>query len=161
MQALSDWLQVAQLIASITVVLSFPALIARYVRTTRKEARDRELGTYNALDDKYIEYLRICLQHPRLDIFDIPLQAPQSLSAEEKEQELIAFTILMSIFERAFLMYQQQNTAIKMRQWVGWQEYIVNYCARKNFKDAWIISGNTFDTSFQIFMQDILRKQQQ
>ena len=154
---LEDWARLAQLLASVTVLLGFPLVIIRYFRTTRKEARDREYGTYNALDDKYLAFQHICLEHPRLDIGDIPLAAPPILTAEEQTQEVIAFTVLCSVFERAFLMYQDQRFSVRIRQWLGWHEYIEGYCRRTNFREAWSITGKTFDVRFQDFMQGMLR----
>ena len=114
--------------------------------------RDRELGTYNALDEKYIEYQQICMKHPGLDVFDVPHPSPPALSPEDERKQLILFTVLMSIFERAFLMYRDQATSVKQRQWEGWDAYIQSFCQRENFRQAWKISGTTFDTDFQAYM---------
>lgn len=140
----------------IVVLLGVPVAIYQFVRATQKEAADREYGTYNALDEKYIEFQKICFDHPALNIFDISDRAPKELSEEEKKQELIAFTVLFSIFERAFLMYHDQDSDIKARQWTGWNDYILSYCSRKNFRDAWGISGQTFDTKYQEFMLSLM-----
>lgn len=71
----------------------------------------------------------------------------------KKKQELIAFTILISVFERAYLMYHDQSTVIKERQWLGWEEYIESYCKRDNFRNSWHISGEEFDSEFQAYMK--------
>lgn len=154
---LSDWAGLAQIAAHITVILGFPLILVRYFRATRKEARDREYGTYNALDDKYLEFQRMCFSHPRLDIFDVPLVDPPVKTVEECQQELVAFTFLMSVFERAYLMYQDQREDIRIRQWLGWHEYIESYCNRTNFKEAWEVSGKTFDGRFQAFMDHMMK----
>lgn len=157
MPDLGEWVGIAQLLAQITVLLGFPLVIIRYFRTTRKEARDREYGTYNALDDKYLAFQQLCLEHPRLDIGDVPLAAPPALTADEQTQELIAFTILGSVFERAYLMYQDQRPSVRIRQWLGWHEYIESYCRRRNFRDAWTVTGRTFDVRFQQYMEGVIR----
>jgi len=147
-----------EIASQLTVVVGFPIALYRYYRTTKREALDREYGTYNALDDKYIAFQKLCLRYPRLDAFDVPLEKPPVLTDEEKQQELIAFTMLMAIFERAFLMYMDQAAAIKEEQWSGWHEYIESYCRRSNFRIAWEVSGKTFDTRFQAFMDDQLHR---
>jgi hypothetical protein len=126
-------------------------------RSVRREQLDREYGTYNALDDKYHDFLNLCLQRPRLDIFDIQDAKPLPLSDEEKKEELIIFTILISIFERAYLMYFRQSSKLRRRQWSGWEDYIRDYAKRKNFQEAFRISGITFDTDFQVFMNAIMK----
>jgi hypothetical protein len=154
---INEWALAAQIAANVTVILGFPIIVIRYFRATRKEAKDREYGTYNALDDKYLEFQRICLANPRLDIFDIPLTATPENTPEEKAQELVAFTFLMSVFERAYLMYQEQRPGIRIRQWLGWHEYIESYCRRENFRQAWKVSGKTFDGNFQAFMDHLIK----
>ncbi|HEX8169039.1 MAG TPA: hypothetical protein VF824_00700 [Thermoanaerobaculia bacterium] len=150
-----DWplvKDVLEALSYLTVVIGAPVALYQYRVKTRKEQSDREYGTYNALDEKYLEFLELCRQSPRLDVFDIPDDAPAALTPEEQKQELIAFTMLISIFERAFLMYHDQEDSIRKRQWTGWLDYIRDYCERANFRHAWTYSGDQFDTEFQAFM---------
>ena len=115
---------VMELLSYFAVILGVPLVIAQYASAVRKEQRDREHGTYDALDDKYIEFQRMCMEYPRLDVWDIPNGNALVLKEDEKKQELIAFTLLFSIFERAFLMYSDASSATKRDQWTGWHEYI-------------------------------------
>lgn len=155
---LSEWKDVLEAISYLTIVLGLPAALVQYRRKSLKEQQDREYGTYNALDEKYLEFQRMCFAHPHLDIFDIPDASPHQLTDDERKQELIAFTMLFSIFERAYLMYGDQSSRIKRQQWTGWQEYLTDFCARENFRRAWRISGNTFDTTFQAFVESMVTR---
>ena len=150
---IKDYLEAA---SYLSIILGLPAALYQFIRAKRKEELDREYGTYNALDEKYIEFQKLCFDLPTLDIFDIPDSSARELSELEKKQELIAFTMLFSIFERAYLMYFDQDGNLKAKQWTGWNDYIASYCRRQNFRDAWESSGNTFDTDYQKFMTDIL-----
>lgn len=138
-QNLKDLLEVLSYIA---ILLGIPAGLVQYYRTARKEQLDREYGTYNALDEKYL--------------FDVPDEHPTKLTTEQTKEELVAFTVLFALFERAYLMYSDQSTLIKGRQWTGWEQYIVAYCSRKNFRAAWKLSGSTFDSHFQDYMKSRL-----
>jgi hypothetical protein len=155
---LSEWKDLFELFAHLTVVLGVPAAIYQYRRGKLREQTDREYGTYNALDEKYLEFQRMCFDHPRLDIFDIPDENPQPLDDEQRKQELIAFTMLISVFERAYLMYHDQSNKIKTAQWSGWDEYIRAYCERANFRNAWEISGETFDRNFENYVEEIMQR---
>jgi hypothetical protein len=99
----------------------------------------------------------LCFEYPQLDLFDVPDATPRQLTATEAKQELIAFTFLISVFERAYLMYHDQSNRVKAAQWTGWDEYIRCYCERENFRSAWDISGETFDRNFENFMEEIIR----
>ena len=138
----------AELLSYLVVILGIPVAVSQYIRAIRKEQRDREGATYDAVDDKYIEFQRLCLEYPRLDVWDLPNSSPLELSKEEKKQELIAFTLLLSIFERGFLMKSDMSS----EQWTGWHEYIKDYSKRPNFRHAWKESGGTFDSRFEEFM---------
>jgi hypothetical protein len=150
---LSKMKEILEILSSLIVLLGIPTGIYQYWSSKKKEQADREYGTYNALDEKYLEFQRLCLEHPQLDVFDIPDRVPSALNEEERKLELVAFTLLFSIFERAYLMYYDQSNKIKKRQWSGWDEYIESYCRRDNFRNAWRISGNTFDSEYQAYMK--------
>ena len=154
LQEIKDLLQIS---ASAAVLVGIPWGLYQHYRAVKKEQRDRELGTYNALDEKYIEYQRLCLDHSNLDVADVPHQHVSRSSPEDERKQVILFTILMSIFERAYLMYGDQATSVKRRQWSGWDEYIRSFCRRDNFRKAWEDSGTTFDTSFHAYMAGIIQ----
>ena len=146
------WKGVLEGLSYLVVLLGVPVGLVQYFRTVRKEQLDREYGTYNALDEKFLEFQNICLEHPDLDIFDVPDRAPANLTPEQVKKQTIAFTILFSIFERAFLMYHDQSTTLKQKQWTGWDEYIQAFCRRENFRQAWRESGSTFDKDFEAYV---------
>ena len=145
-------------IGKVIVILGVPVAIFQYINTTQKERRDREYGTYNSLDEKYIEFERLCLSYPYLDVFDIKDKKPGELDEKQKKEELILFTILFSIFERAYLLYSDQSSKIKKEQWSGWDSFILEFCGRDNFINDWKVSGNTFDTRFQNYMDENMKK---
>jgi hypothetical protein len=144
--------QILEALSYLTVIIGLPTAVIQYRHKTQKEQADREYGTYNALDEKYLEYLRLCYESPGLDVFDVADTSPSVPNEQDAKRELIAFTILFSIFERAFLMYHEQSDEIRQRQWTGWFDYIQQFCRRENFQRAWRISGATFDLDFQHFM---------
>ncbi|MCI0701687.1 MAG: hypothetical protein L0241_11445 [Planctomycetia bacterium] len=150
-----EWVE---FIATIIVLIGVPVGLVRYFFAVWREQRDREYGTYDALDEQFIGYQKLCMDHPRLDISDVTTPPPTPLTPEEQKQELIAFTILFSIFERAYLMYLDQSTAITKTQWDGWDKYIEEFCKRTNFRNAWTLSGATFDQRFEDYMRGQLAK---
>lgn len=154
---LVEYKEYFEALSYIAVLLGIPIGIVSYIKAAASEKRDREYGTYNALDEKYLDFQGLCFANPRLDIFDIADKQPVGdLTELEKKQELVAFTMLFAIFERAYLMYYDHDDEVKQRQWTGWNDYIIDYCKRRNFRAAWRISGETFDTEYQKFMKETL-----
>ena len=151
-------LNILEILSHIVVIFGFPIAYFQYIIAKKREKRDREYGTYNALDEKYLEFQQLCLEYPHLDIFDIPDSTPKrELNETEKKEELILFTMLFSIFERAYLLYTDQYSSIRKKQWTGWHTYIKSFCKRQNFLDAWKKSGATFDTEFESYMNNIIQ----
>nr|CBX28143.1 unknown protein [uncultured Desulfobacterium sp.] len=85
---------------------------------------------------------------------DLPLESDLDDGISRKNrQEQVLFLILISILERAYLMYHDQSTDIKKRQWTGWVEYIRDYCRKENFRRRWPTLGPQFDKGFVTFME--------
>lgn len=143
---------IAQIISFLAVAATGIMGLLSYRSNARKEQQQREQGTYDALDNKYLDYQKLCLEYPRLDVADDPQGYAVTLTEEEKKQELIIFTMLFSIFERAFLMYRGHADDVRDKQWAGWDEYMGKFCKRANFVAAWKKSGATFDDDFNRFM---------
>jgi hypothetical protein len=100
----------------------------------------------------------MCLDKPELNVYDysISLGSGQNCDSTLKSrQEQVLFTILISILERAYLMYRDQNSEIKRKQWAGWVEYFKDYSKSEGFRRQWPQLGPQFDTEFVAFMQKI------
>ena len=140
-------------LSNIVVILGLPIAFIQFVRTKRKEQHDREYVTYDAIDDKYLEFQKLCLEHIDLDVWDFPEKTSKPLDKRQEKQQLIIFTMLICLFERVYLLYSDQTTNIKQRQWAGWDNFIKRYCERENFLRAWEIIGVTYDTDFESYMR--------
>jgi hypothetical protein len=147
---LNNYLQIA---SGIVTILGLPLALYLFYNEKRKERKEREYGTYNALDDKYIHFLEMCLEKPELDVIEYSVDTQFD---KNERQEQILFLILISILERAFLMYNDQSTKIKERQWLGWVEYMKDYCNKENFRKKWPELGPQFDKKFVGFMDSLM-----
>ena len=126
-------------------------------KAERKEAsQNHQTEVYHTLDEKYVDYLRLCFDNPDLDIWDLDEDKPRNMSPDQRKQELIAFEMLICIFERAFITYYDQPIEFKQRQWAGWDAYIKSFAKRENFSNAWANLGFSFDDKFQKYMNDTI-----
>lgn len=153
MDVLAQYLEVATFVITI---LGFPAAIFIYLKEQKLQRDEREYGTYDALDDKYIEVQQLCLEYPELDIFDTPYETPRTLTEEQKKQEEAILLIRISLFERAFLMYQRAPTQAKADQWEGWDSEIKEWFDRDNFRKIWEVHGPYFDKAFVDYLESYL-----
>ncbi|MEK6479681.1 hypothetical protein WJR50_19215 [Catalinimonas sp. 4WD22] len=146
--------------ALLVTLFGVPSAIYVYWQQKSKERKEREYGTYNALDDKYIDFLNLCLENHDLDIYHIAKKGKSEYSPEQNARELIIFEILISLFERAFLMYRDQDSKIKKLQWEGWNRYMEDWMQRDNFRRAWERLGTQWELNFENHMKEVYRKVQ-
>jgi len=145
---MDDLYQYLEVATFIITIMGLPAAIFIYLKEQRLQREEREYGTYDSLDDKYIEVQQLCLEYPELDIFDTPYEKPVELTEQQKKQEEAILLIRISLFERAYLMYQRTHSKVKQDQWEGWDVEIREWMERGNFKKIWDEHSQYFDAAF-------------
>ncbi len=144
------------LLSNVSVALGIPIFAYQYM----KERREREYGTFDALDEKYVEFQRLCIDYPELDIHDVPLAPGAAPNAEtlRGKQEEAALWILIALFERAFLMYRRHPRKVRRNQFEGWVQQMREWAKRDNFRRAWgLLAPGDYDRDFMDwFERDIL-----
>jgi hypothetical protein len=61
----------------------------------------------------------------------------RDLSPEMIERRNILFDILISLFERAYiLVFEERMSAQNARLWASWDDYIRFWCQREDFREA-------------------------
>ena len=78
----------------------------------------------------------------------------QPLSDEQNERKLAIFNILISLFERAYLLvFEEKMDRQTQRLWLSWEDYMREWCRRKDFRDARpeLLKGE--DEDFQTHIQ--------
>jgi hypothetical protein len=151
--------EILELASYVVVVLGVPTGIFQYVRAKRREREDRERQVFDAISASYIEFQHLCLERPHLDVFDIPDERPAPLTPLQEKEELIAFGVLFSIFERAYLYYADHPTPITSGQWREWDTHIRGYFRRANFRRAWRQGQSSYDPRFVAYMEGIERQE--
>jgi len=59
----------------------------------------------------------------------------QDLTEEQQERMLVIFEILISLFERAYLLAFEPDMADKQsRRWHSWDDYMREWCRREDFR---------------------------
>ena len=153
--SLSHVKDIFELASYIVVVLGVPIGLFQYYQSKVRERQERESRVFDAVSASYLDFQRTCLQYPYLDVFDIPDAAPATLTPAQQKEELIAFAILFSIFERAYLLYVANQTPITEAQWQGWDQHMRGYFRRANFRRAWHTGDGSYDPRFNEYMRRI------
>lgn len=155
-----DYIDISTFLANMATFLGIPLAISVLIRDRRQAQELRELETYRALQSEYSEFLKFCLNHPNLPLHDWKPDLEKHLSPEEEKQKMVAYEILVSMFESAFFLYHfNHRSEFKRRQWTGWEEYIREWATRKDFKESWREHlGYQFDSEFVAYVNRIIKE---
>lgn len=103
MTTLETW----ELMSYVVTVIGLPLAISVFIFEQRKERDNEEEEVYQLLSDNYQDFLKIALEHPDLHIFAI--EETPALSVEQRERMFIIFSMLISLFERAYLLLYEER----------------------------------------------------
>ena len=142
----------AQIIYYITLSVAGPLALLEFLKARKADRRANEYKIYDELNDRFFEYQKIALEYYDLDILDVPNNDPSLGFDKKRKQEMVAYAILFSLFERAYLMFSHQAEAFQQRQWSGWKHFLNDFLRRESVRTAWQLSKGTYDTDFQAFM---------
>jgi hypothetical protein len=122
-----------ELLSYIVTTIGLPAAIFVFLYEQKKERDNEEEEVYQLLSDNYQDFLKIALEHSDLSLFSA--EHTPKLTMEQRERMLIIFNMLMSLFERAYLlMYEPRMSAQQKRRWLSWEDYMLEWCRRADFR---------------------------
>ncbi|MGE0799485.1 MAG: hypothetical protein AB7O55_14315 [Lautropia sp.] len=125
--------QTWELASYIVTVIGLPLAIGVFLIEQKKERENEEEEVYQLLSDNYQDFLKVALANPDLRLFS--LTAAPTLDEEQQERELIIFAMLVSLFERAYLLLYDVVMAPKQaRRWNSWDDYIREWCRMPRFR---------------------------
>ncbi|RZI64483.1 MAG: hypothetical protein EOP80_21150 [Variovorax sp.] len=124
-----------ELASYIVTALGLPVAILFFAWEQRKERANEEEEQYQLLSDAYNDFLKVVLAHPDLHLrTNEPLQDP---TTEQRERMLVIFDMLISLFERAYLVaYNEDMGEADARRWNSWDDYMREWCRREDFHNA-------------------------
>lgn len=142
----------------------------KYQKDRQQDKREREYGTFHDLDEKYVQFMYSCAQNPDLDLLSQPMPDGRVATGGQMRAERAHFAVLISIFERATVMFEKRFTGLlgwrdveleeaRKAQWPGWKECMRMYCLRPAFLAEWRAIGGQFDGDFVRTMNQIVREE--
>jgi hypothetical protein len=122
-----------ELLSWVVTVIGLPLAIGVFLYEQRKERDNEEEEVYQLLSDNYQEFLKVALDNADLRLFSGSRTLP--LNDEQTERQLIIFNMLVSLFERAYLLLHEEHmSARQARRWHSWEDYISEWCGRPDFR---------------------------
>lgn len=151
-------LQTWELLSNLVTVVGLPLAIFVFAYEQRRERDSEEESVYQLLSDNYERFLRTALRHSDLKLFAAE-ETPQ-LSEEQQERMFIIFSMLVSLFERAYLLlYEVRMTSQQRRRWLSWEDYMREWCGRADFRRLLQVLLKGEDPEFVAYIQSLQAQQ--
>jgi hypothetical protein len=145
-------LETWELLSYVVTVVGLPLAIFVFIYEKRKERDNEDEEVYQLLSDNYQDFQKVALANPDLRLFST--EESVQLTEEQKERMLIIFDMLVSLFERAYLlMYDEKMSPEQLRRWHSWEDYMRDWCKRRDFREALpeLLEGEDPDFARHIF----------
>jgi hypothetical protein len=147
-----------ELLSYVVTTVGLPLAILVFIYEQKKERDNEEEEVYQLLSDNYQDFLKIALGHPDLHLFT-PEETPE-VSDEQRERMLIIFNILISLFERAYLLlYEPQMNTAQQRRWLSWEDYMRQWCRRGDFRALLPVLLEGEDAEFSAYIRALAARE--
>jgi hypothetical protein len=116
----------------VVTVIALPFAIFLFLFEQRKERDSEDEEAYQLLQNAYTDFLKIVLDNPDLQLRSAATRF--ALTDEQRERQLIIFEMLVSLFERAYIVsYEPDLSGVALRRWNSWDDYMREWCRRDDF----------------------------
>ena len=127
------WLEA---LSYLVTILGLPAAILVFVYEERKRLANEENELHRNLSEEYDNFLRLVLDNADLLLLRRS-SPPQTLSEEQLERRGIIFQMLVSLFEKAYIiLYDEDMGRDARRRWLSWEDDIREWCRKEDFRSA-------------------------
>lgn len=152
-------LTVLEMLSYAVTIIGFPYAIGVYVREQRLARIRDEEAVYLALIDEYVRFQQFVLEHADLHLRAVG-PAP-ALTEDQQERRLVIFDILVSLFERAYiLVYDETMPRRQARLWQSWEDYMREWCRREEFRASLPLLLEGEDSDFARHISQIARQEE-
>ena len=147
-----------EILSFVVTALALPFAIVIFLYEQRRERRNEEEAEYQLLSDAYNDFLKVVLAQPDLRLRSTT--ATPDLSPEQEERMLVIFDMLISLFERAYLVaYQPRMSQDEARRWNSWEDFMREWCRRESFRKQLpqLLRGE--DPAFAAYIERLAREE--
>jgi hypothetical protein len=150
-----SWRDAWELASFVVTVVGLPFAIGVFLIQQRQERENEEEEAYQHLSDAYNDFLKVVLANSDLQLrSNAALPSP---TPEQNERMLVIFDMLISLFERAYLVaYKEDMTPTESRRWNSWDDYMREWCRRDDFHDALPLLLRGEDPGFQAYIKRVV-----
>jgi hypothetical protein len=114
-------------------ILGLPLAIAIFAQEQRKQRQNEKSSLHRFLSEEYDRFLSVLLEHA--DLLLLQSRSELHLTKEQEERKFILLNILVSLFEKAYIiLHSQDMSRDTQRLWLSWEDYMREWCRREDFR---------------------------
>ena len=148
-------LETMELASYFVTVVGLPVAVLIFVWEQRKERQNEDEEIFQRLSDEYREFLKLVLDNADLHLLRRE-SSRVDFTEEQKERRIAIFGILISLFERAYLLvYEEKMDKQTRRMWQSWEDYMREWVRRAEFREALPTLLEGEDDEFQAHMRKL------
>lgn len=123
-----------ELLSYVVTVIGLPVAIVIFTIQQRQERQNEEAEIQQTLADGYTDFLKLALEHPDLRL--LSANRTPDLSPEQAERVRAIYSVLVSFFERTYVLtvHRRMNSR-QRRYWKSWEDLMREWCERDDFRD--------------------------
>jgi hypothetical protein len=149
------WLEWFEFLSYAVTVVGLPFAIVVFMHDRRRARQNEQEEIYQELADEYTGFLKLVLANADLRLLR-RAGGSDKLDEEQEERRWALFNILVSLFERAYmLVYEERMDKQTRRLWLTWEDYMREWCRRADFREALPALLEGEDPDFQEHIQRI------
>lgn len=120
----------------VVTILGFPAAIFVFVYEQRRRRENEENELHRNLSEEYDNFLRLAMDNADLLLLS-RTSVPATLTDEQRERRYIIFMMLVSLFEKAYIiLYNEDMSRDARRRWLSWEDDMREWCRKRDFRTA-------------------------
>ena len=125
-----NWLEA---LSYLVTILGFPTAILVFIYEHRRRLDNEENELHRHLSEEYDNFLRLVLDNADLLLLRAS-NIPPTLSEEQLERTEIIYRMLVSLFEKAYIiLYSENMKPDAKRRWMSWEDDMTEWCRKKEF----------------------------
>ncbi len=127
------WLEA---LSYVVTILGFPTAIYVIWREERLRRRNEVDALHQQLSEEYDNFLKMVMQNSDLLLMS-RRSLPEHATEEQRERTEIVFRMLVSLFEKAFIiLHDDLMDSDARRRWLSWEDDMAEWCKREDFRSA-------------------------
>jgi hypothetical protein len=124
-------LEFMELLSYVAALIGIPLAVGTFMVQEKKERQNEQEEIYDKLMAHYAEIQEKLFEYPELD-----MHSAVSADPETQRRQLILYEMLISLFERSYILLANEKEPEYQRMWNSWVDYIQSWLDKPNFVAA-------------------------